>query len=330
MADHNRVWIIDFGSQYTQLIARRVRELAVLSEIVLPAVTAEEIRRQNISALILSGGPASVYAQDAPQIDPAILDLDIPVLGICYGLQLLIRYRGGRVHSDNHREYGRSRITIRQPHPLFAGIDNPTTVWMSHGDHVDSIPDGFETIAFSEDGAPAAIVDTGRPQMGLQFHPEVVHTTEGQRILAAFLFGVAHLKADWTAQHFIAESIAKIRARVGHQQVILGLSGGVDSSVMAVLMNQAIGRQCIPVFIDNGLLRLNEHQQVIRQLRQLGVRVRSYNFSTTFLDSLAGVTDPERKRKIIGRVFIRVFEKIARRYPGAAFLAQGWLAMGAK
>ena len=322
----SKIWILDFGSQYTQLIARRVRELNVYSEIVLPSVCPEDIRQADVSALIFSGGPRSVYEEGAPQLHPGILEMDLPVLGICYGLQLIARNFGARVHSEDKREYGRSVIHIEKEHPLFTGIPRETKVWMSHGDHVDTIPPGFSVVADSESHAPAAVVHESKPIMGLQFHPEVMHTDKGSEILANFLFRVAALEANWTARHFIDETIRQLRQKVGAKRVLLGLSGGVDSSVMAVLMTKAIGTQCVPVFIDNGLLRKNEQIQVVRQLKQkMGVPVKMYNYTQRFLDALKGVTDPERKRKIIGRVFIRAFEEIAGQYPDVAFLAQGTL-----
>ncbi|MFH1212627.1 MAG: glutamine-hydrolyzing GMP synthase [Candidatus Neomarinimicrobiota bacterium] len=322
----SKVWIVDFGSQYTQLIARRVRELSVYSEIVPPTVTAREAVEKQVSALILSGGPASVYAEAAPQLSPDFFDLDLPLLGICYGLQLIAAHFGARVHSDNHREYGPSQIEIKNNHTLFADVSPRTQVWMSHGDHVDSLPVGFEIAALSTNGAPAALTNRQRRIMGLQFHPEVEHTAEGTKILSNFLFKVAGLKPDWTAGHFIENTISEIRQRAGKEQVLMALSGGVDSSVMGVLINQAIGKSCIPVFINNGLLRQTEQIQVVRQLKeQMGLPIRSYNFSRQFLSALKGVSAPERKRKIIGREFIRAFEKIARQYPRVKFLAQGTL-----
>ncbi len=326
MNETHKVWIVDFGSQYTQLIARRIRELSVFSEIVLPSVTAREIRQQSVSAIIFSGGPSSVYADRAPQIAADIFDLDLPMLGICYGLQLVARHFGARVHSENKREYGRSQIQLQKTHPLFDGVAGSSKVWMSHGDHVDTIPDDFEVIAVSENNAPAAMVHHSRKIMGLQFHPEVAHTDEGQKILSNFLFGIAGLEPNWTAKHFIRESMETIRETVGRDKVLMGLSGGVDSSVMAVLIAGAIGKQCIPVFIDNGLLRRNEQIHVVEQLKKrMGVPVKRYNYTRQFLQALKGVTDPERKRKIIGRVFIRAFEEIAAQHTDVRYLAQGTL-----
>jgi len=326
MSSLSKVWIVDFGSQYTQLIARRVRELSVYSEIVPPTVTASEVATQGVKALILSGGPASVYAEDAPQLSPDFFDLNRPILGICYGLQLIAAHFGARVHSDHRREYGPSRIKIQAQHILFDAVERQTQVWMSHGDHVDSRPDGFEIIAMSQNGAPAALVHCNRPIMGLQFHPEVQHTPEGGKILANFLFKIANLKPDWTPGLFIEQTIEDIRRRTGQEQVLMALSGGVDSSVMGVIIDRAIGRRCIPVFINHGLLRQTEQTEVIRQLKgQMGLPIRSYNYSLKFLKALKGVTNPERKRKIIGHEFIKTFEEIAGRYPRVKFLAQGTL-----
>ncbi|MDD5766111.1 MAG: glutamine-hydrolyzing GMP synthase [Candidatus Marinimicrobia bacterium] len=322
----SKVWIVDFGSQYTQLIARRIRELSVYSEIVLPTVSAKEIAANHVDALILSGGPSSVYENSAPTISPNILEMNLPILGICYGLQLISRHFGARVHSENHREYGRAEIHIDTPHPLFDGVSKTTSVWMSHGDHVDSIPEGFDVIAKSTFGAPAALIHRGGKLLGIQFHPEVAHTAEGTKILGNFLFKVAKLSANWTAGRFIEETTQSVREKVGSNRVLMALSGGVDSSVMGVLLYRAIGKQCVPVFINNGLLRLNEQTQVVRQLKEeMGLPIRTLNCSGQFLKALRGVVDPERKRKIIGKEFIRAFEKFAVDNSGLKYLAQGTL-----
>jgi len=228
----SKVWIVDFGSQYTQLIARRVRESQVYCEIVTPDLTAQQIKSAQVQALILSGGPASVNAEFAPQLTAEIFDLGLPMLGICYGLQLMAANFGARVHSDRYREYGRSQLDIKKPHPIVAGIEVGSTVWMSHGDHVDTLPAGFEIIALSTNGALAILAHTSRPLIGLQFHPEVMHTTQGRRILNNFLFEIAKLQPDWTAGKFIDQAIESIREQVGNAQVLMALSGGVDSSVM--------------------------------------------------------------------------------------------------
>ncbi|MCK4641085.1 MAG: glutamine-hydrolyzing GMP synthase, partial [Candidatus Marinimicrobia bacterium] len=326
MNQTGKVWIVDFGSQYTQLIARRVRELSVYSEIVMPAVQPSKIRENGVTALILSGGPSSVYEDKAPDINPQIFELGLPVLGICYGLQLISRHFGAKVHSDNRREYGRSAISFRKESTLFNNVKDNTTVWMSHGDHVDSVPEGFDVIAVSGNNAPAALAHREKPLMGLQFHPEVVHTIEGRKILKNFLFGIAKLKKDWTSERFIDQTIVRVREQVGNEKVLMALSGGVDSSVMGVLLYRAIGKQCVPVFINNGLLRKNEQFEVVRKLRHdMKLPIRMYNYSTSFLSALRGVKNPERKRKIIGRQFIKAFEEIAQKYPGLKYLAQGTL-----
>lgn len=322
----NKIWIIDFGSQYTQLIARRVRESQVFCQIVTPQITAEEIRAQEVRALILSGGPASVYNAEAPRLDHAIFDLDLPVLGICYGLQLMAAHFGARVHSDKRREYGRSALQILLDHPILTNIENQTIVWMSHGDHVDTIPPDFQIAAVSANGAPAIMVHNRRPLVGLQFHPEVMHTVQGRQILHNFLFRIAKLSPDWTPSRFIEQAIESIRAQVGNAQVLMALSGGVDSAVMGVLIKRAIGKQCRAVFINNGLLRQDEQQQVIQTLRHnMGLSIRAYNYSRAFLKALKGVSDPEQKRKIIGHQFIKAFEEIAQAYPAVKYLAQGTL-----
>jgi len=321
-----KVWIIDFGSQYTQLIARRVRELSVFSEIVLPHVKPAEIRDNQVAAIILSGGPASVYDKEAPDLDPAIFEMGLPILGICYGFQLMSRHFGARVHSENRREYGRSKITVLQKSPLFKDVPNQTTVWMSHGDHVDTLPTGFEIIAVSENQAPAALVHRQRALIGLQFHPEVIHTIDGIKILSNFLFEIAGLKGDWTPGRFIEQTIAQIRHQTNGGKVLVALSGGVDSSVMGVLLQRAIGDQCVPVFIDHGLLRQDEQLEVVRILKEdMDLPIRKYNYSHTFLKALKGVTNPEQKRKIIGREFIKAFEDIAAKYTNLRYLAQGTL-----
>lgn len=326
MNNLSKVWIVDFGSQYTQLIARRVREFSVYSEIVLPSVTAEEIKKNNISAIILSGGPSSVNDEEAPKITPEIYDLNIPILGICYGVQFTIKNFGGKIQSSDGREYGRSKIHYTKAHELFKNIEENTTVWMSHGDHIETIPDVFEVIALSEKNVPAALAHKTKPVFGLQFHPEVVHTEKGKDILSNFLFEICGLEQNWTAEHFIREETRKIREIVGNDKVLMGLSGGVDSTVMAVLINNAIGKQCTPVFIDNGLLRLKEQEKVIQMLRNdMGLPVEMHDYSENFLTALQGVSDPEQKRKIIGREFIHAFEEITKQHKDYKFLAQGTL-----
>ncbi len=326
MSKLSKVWIVDFGSQYTQLIARRVREFSVYSEIVLPEITVDEIKSNDVSALILSGGPSSVNDNDAPRITEEIYNLNIPILGICYGVQYTIKSFGGKIHSSDGREYGRSKIHYKKKHQLFNNIEEYTTVWMSHGDHIDKIPAAFETIALSENNVPAALAHKEKAIYGLQFHPEVVHTEKGKAVLSNFLFEICQLEKNWTAEHFIQEETRKLKTEIGNDKVLMGLSGGVDSTVMAVLINNAIGDQCTPVFIDNGLLRLKEQEKVIKMLRdKMGLPVEMYDYSDQFLSALKAVTDPEKKRKIIGKEFIKAFEEITHKHKDYNYLAQGTL-----
>lgn len=326
MRNREKVWIIDFGSQYTQLIARRVRELSVFSEIVPPTISANDIRRENVLACILSGGPSSVYEEESPKISSDILELEIPFLGICYGFQLIAGYFGAKVHSDNRREYGRAEISIVNSHPLFKGISGTTRVWMSHGDHIDTIPEDFIVLAVSEKQMPVAIAHNTRPIVGLQFHPEVVHTHMGLRILENFLFRLAGLSGCWNPTYFIEDTVKSIRSKVGSDRVLMALSGGVDSSVMAVLLYRSIGGQCMPVFINNGLLRKKEQLQVVQTLKEeLNLPIKEYNYSARFLKALKGIRAPERKRRVVGREFIKTFEEIAQQFPDVKYLAQGTL-----
>jgi len=329
-ADHERALIIDFGSQVTQLIARRLRESGVYCEIH-PFNRVDEAFLDGFApkAVILSGGPASVKAAQSPRAPDAVFALGVPVLGICYGEQTICAQLGGDVERSDHREFGRATVDIQQSSPLFDGVWAPGErhqVWMSHGDRVNALPDGFEAIATS-DGAPfAAIADEARRIYGVQFHPEVVHTPDGARLLANFAHNIAGLSGDWTMAAFREEAIAQIRAQVGDAKVICGLSGGVDSSVAAVLIHEAIGDQLTCVFVDTGLMRAGEGEEVVRLFRD------SYNIplihvqaEELFLTKLAGVDDPERKRKIIGATFIDVFEEEAGKIENAAYLAQGTL-----
>jgi len=323
------VLIIDFGSQVTQLIARRVRESGVYSEIV-PFTDAESaIARMKPGAIILSGGPASTSEAGTPRAPEAVFEAGVPVLGICYGQQTMVAQMGGAVSGSDHREFGRAEITLAKPSPLFAGLGDPGSnlqVWMSHGDRVDSLPDGFEVIA-SSPGAPfAAIADESRQLYGVQFHPEVVHTPQGAAMLRNFTHEIAGCTGGWTMARFRDAAIAQIREQVGDGRVVCGLSGGVDSAVAAVLIHEAIGDQLTCIFVDHGLLRAGEAEQVVTLFRD------SYNIplvhaeaAPQFLSALEGVSDPEQKRKIIGGLFIEVFEAEANRIGGADFLAQGTL-----
>ncbi|MEE8214229.1 MAG: glutamine-hydrolyzing GMP synthase [Alphaproteobacteria bacterium] len=323
------VLILDFGSQVTQLIARRVREVGVYCEIVPFNGAKQAIAALDPAAIILSGGPASVTAGTAPSAPEEVFALGVPVLGICYGQQTMVAQLGGRVENAQHREFGRAFIEIETTVPLFEGVWSVGAreqVWMSHGDRVIEIPDGFEVIAHS-DGAPyAAIADVKRKIYGLQFHPEVIHTPDGAKLIGNFLFRVAGLEGDWTMGAFRERAVAAIRDQVGDKRVICGVSGGVDSAVAAVLIHQAIGDQLTGVFVDTGLLRAGEAEQVLTVFRgNYNIPLIHKDAAELFLGRLAGVGDPEEKRKIIGATFIDVFESEAKKAGGAEFLAQGTL-----
>jgi GMP synthase (glutamine-hydrolysing) len=322
---HQTIIVLDFGSQYTQLIARRLRELAVFSEILPPTTTAEEIRRRAPVGIIFSGGPKSVSEPGAPGVDPAIFEIGTPTLGICYGMQLLTDRLGGAVERAPHREYGLATVSFATSAPLFAGLPGEARVWASHGDFVARAPEGFEIVATSPNAPVAAIQHPGRKLYGLLFHPEVAHTEHGTDILRNFAFGVCGCRGDWTMASFVEESIARIRQQVGEGRVVCGLSGGVDSTVAAVLLHRAIGDRLTCIFVDNGLLRLNEAEQVRTRFTRLGLPLEFVDASDLFLDRLDGVSDPERKRKIIGATFIDVFERRANELGTFDFLAQGTL-----
>jgi len=318
--------IIDFGAQYNQLIARRVRENRVFCQIEAPSAALDAIRRHAPQGIILSGGPASIYEKGSPKIDPAVFDLGIPVLGICYGMQFMTAALGGHVERARKREYGFAELSIQTAEGLFQGIQHTTTCWMSHGDSIKKLPPGFKATASTANTPFAAAADERRRLIGVQFHPEVDHTPLGRTMLKNFLFNICGCKRSWTMKSFAKEAVADIRRTVGDQKVILGLSGGVDSSVAAVLLHHGIGRRLTCIFVDNGLLRNNEAAQLKQTLRQhLKINIRFVDASALFLKALRGITDPERKRKIIGRVFMRVFEGEARKIKGAEFLAQGTL-----
>ena len=321
------VLILDFGSQTAQLIARRIREAGVFSLLVSPKITVDEIRAIAPKGIVLSGGPSSVFESGAPTCDPAILALGIPVLGICYGMQLMSHLLGGTVQSADHREYGRARIEVRDGRDLFAGVDEHATVWMSHGDQVVRVPEGFEVLASTPTCPFAAVRDASRGFFGVQFHPEVTHTPQGGDMLANFLFRACGCAGSWKMSDFVEQECARIRARVGDARVICGLSGGVDSSVVAALLAKAIGRQLVCIFVDNGLLRKNERDLVETTFRDhFDVDLRVVDASAEFLGDLAGIEEPQEKRRRIGHRFIDVFKEAAKSIDGdARFLAQGTL-----
>jgi len=324
--DTEEVVVLDYGGQYSQLIARRVRECGVFSELLPHHVGFDEVQRRAPRGLILSGGPASVYADAAPPLDPRLLELGIPVLGICYGMQLLTRDLGGRVEPAEVGEFGRSQLTVHTPGRLLAGLPSEQTCWMSHRDTVFEPPPGFTALAASSESPVAALESVGRGVYGIQFHPEVVHTPYGQQILERFLGDICGCERSWSPASIVEEQIARIRAQVGDGRVICGLSGGVDSSVAALLVHRAVGEQLTCVFVDHGLLRKNEGEQVIAAFRdRFGIPLVAVDAERRFLDRLAGVSDPETKRKLIGTEFIRVFEEEAVKLSGARYLVQGTL-----
>ena len=322
-----KVIILDFGSQYTQLIARRVRELNVFSEILPYTINFDKIKNDNIKAVIFSGGPSSVYEKNAPMIKHELLDLNIPILGICYGMHLMIHNSGGHVRHKGKGEYGLAYINSEIDSKLLNNISRESKVWMSHGDEIDQIGSKYKVTARSSNNIIAAIEHIDKPLYGVQFHPEVMHTEEGETILSNFLFSIANCNPDWNAQNFISESVEKIRNNLGeNSQVITGISGGVDSSVVGTLLHRAIGERSNCVFIDHGLLRKNESSQVMGILKNgLGLNISKYDFSKIFLEKLKGIVDPEQKRKIIGEQFIRSFESVALKMGKIDYLAQGTL-----
>jgi GMP synthase (glutamine-hydrolysing) len=322
----DEVVVLDYGGQYSQLIARRVRECGVYSELLPHHVGVEEVARRAPKGLILSGGPASVYAEGAPRLDPRLLELGIPVLGICYGMQALVLELGGRVEGAEVGEFGRSQLTVSREGRLLAGLPHEQTCWMSHRDTVYEAPPGFTALASSTESPVAALEDAERGIYGIQFHPEVVHTPYGKDVLTTFLRDVCGCDMSWSPASIVEEQIGRIRAQVGEAKVICGLSGGVDSSVAALLVHRAIGDQLTCVFVDHGLMRKNEGEQVISAFRdRFGIPLVAVDAEERFLRALAGTSEPEAKRKIIGSEFIRVFEEEAAKLDDARFLVQGTL-----
>ncbi len=327
MEHKENILVLDFGSQYTQLIARRVRELGVYSEIHAFNFSIEQIKKLKPIGIILSGGPSSVYEKDAPKPNPLIFEIGIPILGICYGLQIIADKFGGEVNSAAKREYGKAELFIDDKTDLFAGIENSTTVWMSHGDALSRLPIGFEPIAHSSNAPICAVRNLRKKIYGVQFHPEVVHTSEGKKILFNFLFKICEAKGEWTPASFIEQTEKDIRHKIGSAKVLCALSGGVDSTVLAALLHRAIGDQLHCVHINNGLMRKNESEQVIKTFSDaLHVNLTYIDATDFFLSRLAGVYDPEKKRKIIGCTFIEVFENEAKKLNSTVeYLAQGTL-----
>ncbi|MCT7551483.1 glutamine-hydrolyzing GMP synthase [Aliarcobacter butzleri] len=322
---HVPIVVLDFGSQYTQIIARKLREAGVYSEIVPYNEPIGDIVARTPKGIILSGGPASVYAVDAYHPDTTIFELGLPILGICYGMQLISQHFGGSVIPASHHEYGKAKLQFEVENPIFKDTQDGQIVWMSHGDRVENIPAGFEKIATSENSPYAAIADINRNIYAFQFHPEVYHSQEGSKLLKNFAKHICGCESTWNMGSFAKEQIKQIQDKVGNKKVLCAVSGGVDSSVVATLLAEAIGEQVIPVFVDNGLLRANEREQVETMFKSRGVNLITVDASETFLSKLAGVTDPEKKRKIIGETFIEVFDVEAKKHSGIEFLAQGTL-----
>lgn len=321
-----KIIVLDFGSQYNQLITRRIREFGVYSELLSHKLTAQEIKEMNPKGIIFSGGPNSVFDQGAFAIDEEIFELGIPILGICYGMQLMAYDLGGKVEQADNKEYGQAFIDVKPNGTLFADTPEHQQVWMSHGDLVTAVPEGFEVVATSPNCPIAAMQNTAKNFYGIQFHPEVRHSIYGNDILRHFAFDVCQCTGDWSMDNFIDMQIAKIRQTVGDKKVILALSGGVDSSVVGVLLNKAIGDQLTCIFVDHGLLRKGEADQVMNMLGgKFGLNIIRIDAKERFLNKLKGVSDPEQKRKIIGNEFIRVFDDKAAKLDGIEFLAQGTL-----
>jgi len=326
MQPKERILIIDFGSQFTQLITRRVREANVYSEIHTHQITFEEIKQFDPTGIILSGGPMSVYDNGAPDLDDSILKVNVPILGICYGLQLISKKLGGKVEPAKDREYGKAILNVVETSPLFNGVNRESKVWMSHGDYLTELPKGFKIVAKSDHSPIGAVANESEKIYGVQFHPEVVHTVEGRKIIHNFLFDICKCTGSWTSHNFIENSIAEIKEKVGSAKVICALSGGVDSTVAAVLVKKAIGDNLICIHIDNGLMRKNESYEIGKIFNEkLNINHIHVDASEKFISKLKGISDPEQKRKIIGNAFIEVFEEEAKKLDGAVFLVQGTL-----
>ena len=324
---HETILVLDYGSQYSQLITRRIRECNVFCTVVPWDTPLAEIVALQPRGLVLSGGPSSVYAPDAPHLRPELLELGVPILGICYGMQLLAHYLGGEVEAAGEREYGPAQVRVTDPDtPLFSGLPQDLQVWMSHGDRIRALPPGFAGLAQSEGSPYAAMANVDRGLYGLQFHPEVVHTPRGIDILRSYCVRICDCRADWTPSSFVDEAVASIRAQVGDGRVICAVSGGVDSTVVATLIRRAVGDQLTSIFVDTGLMRKDEPDEIVSDMAALlGDSFVHVDARERFLLALAGVTDPEQKRRIIGHEFIAVFEEEAQRYGAAAFLGQGTL-----
>ncbi len=325
ISHHEMILILDFGSQYTQLIARCVREARVYCEIAPYNVDLEQYSDRNVRGYILSGGPSSVKDPEAPLLDASFFETDKPILGICYGMQLMAQIFGGTLIQSDTREYGRAHFEVLDEQGLLSGVPHRSEVWMSHGDSIVELPGGFLTIGSTESLKAAAIADFDRRFFGLQFHPEVHHTPEGRNIINNFLFEICGVAGDWTTESFIESTIERVRGQVGKNKIILGISGGVDSTVTAMLLSRAIGKNLHAVFVNNGLLRKNEFEDVVAMLSELDINLHPVDASDLFLDRLKGVSDPEKKRKIIGTAFIDVFEQQAEKIGGIDYLAQGTL-----
>ncbi len=326
MEKHDLVVVLDFGAQYSMLIARRVRECNVYSEILPYNTPLEELIKRDVKGIILSGGPSSVYEKDAPKIDPAIWNSKIPILGICYGMQLMARELGGEVKAEKSREYGKAQLKIDDHANLFAGLNTEITSWMSHGDSVTKLPEGFKTLAHTDNTLIAAMGNKDKKLYGVQFHPEVIHTENGIEIIKNFVYIICGCEATWTTKSFIERAIEKIKNTVGKEKILLGLSGGVDSTTVAVLIHKAVGDQLTCVFIDQGFMRKNEAKKIIDIFtKNFKINLVHVDASQKFFEQLKGVTDPEQKRKIIGNQFIYTFEEEAKKLGKIPFLAQGTL-----